>query len=410
HVFDITTGRELVEPVIPRGKFRIYVPLRIFKALRYAHEIAQGSLDNTGLLSPAFHDNLGKLGVGVCDGIDSSSGVPVNNCAYRTQPFTPASPANVGPDPPISPIQGGNFCPSETAALSVLEGEYPTNVPLKCDSLAASIGLCTAGSVIAHYDPANAISRAAALNELVKGVINQKVTVELDLPETDDFELLTDSIDIEPRVSNFTSKYVQFAGIVGPAVSEAKCTKLVETNVTLSFAERDLDYIVVDTRAPLEYDVRIVDTFAAENTTIGTCVSYCLDQATIGGITDLFIFGGTLAPNSALCERTACAAPGTYNEKPTCGNGVIDAGEQCEGENQTACVALGFSTGTATCNSATCLYNTSTCSDSICGNGVVEAGEQCEGSNVSACPFVGSTCALPGAPNACTCIAPPIPV
>ena len=36
-VTDDATGRTITEPVIPRGKFRIYVPLRIFKALVCAH-------------------------------------------------------------------------------------------------------------------------------------------------------------------------------------------------------------------------------------------------------------------------------------------------------------------------------------------------------------------------------------
>lgn len=363
HVFDETTGRELVEPVIPRGKFRIYVPLRIFKALKYAREIATGPLaSGGGLLSPEFRANLGKLGVGMCDDVDVSGQV---NCAYRTQPFTVASPGEVGPSPPVSPIQGGNLCPANQEGLGELDDLFPKNVPLVCDALAASLtGKCTAGQTITTYDPWNAVSRQKALQLLVSDVIGNKVDVLLTgIQEKPDFKLLTQELQIEPQVFPFTTKEIKFAGVSGVANAEGKCTKLVNTDVTLRFEETNLNYVVVDTRSPIIYQVRIVDAFSA-NLTKNTCVAYCLAQD-VGGLGGVFIDPQL----DGICAQTACAYEGKYLDPPappapTCGDGSVNQpSEVCDPPSSTsACniVSATFTAGTATCT-ASCQWDTSTC-------------------------------------------------
>lgn len=390
HVYDEATRRELVEPVIPRGKFRIYVPLRLFKALKYAHEIAQGQLANGGgLLSPAFHDNLEKLGVGMCDGL-STSGESI--CGYRTAPFTQAS-LSVGPNPPASPITGGNLCPSEQAAVSVIEDNYPQNVPLTCDSLAESLGLCNAGALVASYNPSEAPSRAAALAQLVQQFINSHVTISLNtIPQTPDFQLLTNQIDIQPSVSSFATKDILFQGIKNISPTEGKCTKLVNTNVTLKFQENNLNYVVVDSRAPLHYDVRIVDSFVPQ-TTKTTCVSYCLSQSALGQF-----INPDLDPLTAVCSQTACSQTNdpNYPTLPSCGNGVVNfPQEECEpgmpltladGTPATCnTIQQNFDNGALACNTQTCTFDTSACSR--CGNNAIEPGELCDGTNLG-----GTTC------------------
>ncbi|HLC79060.1 MAG TPA: hypothetical protein VJG83_01395 [archaeon] len=54
------TSRVLKEPILPRGKFRIYVPVRLFKALAGAREIADPL--GGGLLSDSFLAELPKEG------------------------------------------------------------------------------------------------------------------------------------------------------------------------------------------------------------------------------------------------------------------------------------------------------------------------------------------------------------
>lgn len=49
-------GRSLKEPILPRGKFRVYVPLRLFKALAGAKELSYSGGD--GFFDDAFYDGM----------------------------------------------------------------------------------------------------------------------------------------------------------------------------------------------------------------------------------------------------------------------------------------------------------------------------------------------------------------
>ena len=87
------------------------------------------------------------------------------------------------------------------------------------------------------------------------------------------------------------------------------------------------------------------------------------------------------------------ARTGSSGSSATCGNGIINSGEQCDGTNLggVTCATLGYGGGTLTCSS-TCQRVTSGCtSGSACGNGVINSGEQCDGTN-----FGGVTCATLG--------------
>ena len=116
------------------------------------------------------------------------------------------------------------------------------------------------------------------------------------------------------------------------------------------------------------------------------------DGAQVGGATCASIVGegsvghlGCLA-NCSGFDTSECSAP------TLCGNGVLDAGESCDGglfgTNSTCASAVGpGSVGTLGCTSW-CTVDTSGCSaPSQCGNGRVEDGEVCDGTN-----FNGATC------------------
>lgn len=80
---------------------------------------------------------------------------------------------------------------------------------------------------------------------------------------------------------------------------------------------------------------------------------------------------------------------------PTCGDGIIEAGETCDGSNfgtmdsSTGCTLFdSFTGGTLSCNppgsANECQINTSLCTGGVpgtCGDGVVNAGETCDGSD-----------------------------
>jgi len=96
------------------------------------------------------------------------------------------------------------------------------------------------------------------------------------------------------------------------------------------------------------------------------------------------------AAGTAICESgcTGFDTSGCSN----CGNGAIDAGEQCDGTSlggaSCASIGMGFGGGTLRCGS-TCAYDTSMCTR--CGNGSIDAGEQCDGTSLG-----GASCASIG--------------
>jgi hypothetical protein len=86
----------------------------------------------------------------------------------------------------------------------------------------------------------------------------------------------------------------------------------------------------------------------------------------------------------ARSSVAGCFAP------QTCGNGQLDAGEECDGGNLggATCSSEGFFGGTLSCNS-NCTLNTSQCTN--CGNNVINAGEVCDGTALG-----GATCTSQG--------------
>ena len=78
-----TTGRIIRNPILPRGNFRIYVPLRVFKALAGGFTIAhtddaKGNRDY-GLFSARIHNEIEEMKLGFCDR---------KVCMPRNNPYT----------------------------------------------------------------------------------------------------------------------------------------------------------------------------------------------------------------------------------------------------------------------------------------------------------------------------------
>lgn len=75
------------------------------------------------------------------------------------------------------------------------------------------------------------------------------------------------------------------------------------------------------------------------------------------------------------CQNRICVYVGPQVK---CGNGIIDETEDCDGihlDGET-CVSLGYTSGILRCGS-TCLFDTSHCYLESCGNGAIDAGENC---------------------------------
>jgi hypothetical protein len=126
----------------------------------------------------------------------------------------------------------------------------------------------------------------------------------------------------------------------------------------------------------------------------GTIMSYCHQRG--GGYGNIAMtFGeghtcGTLPGREAdrmtshVVSRSA-AYPACF-ASTTCGNGVLDAGEQCDGADLggATCAGEGFAGGALSCAS-NCTLDTSGCTN--CGNGVRDSGEVCDGGDLG-----GATC------------------
>ena len=100
---------------------------------------------------------------------------------------------------------------------------------------------------------------------------------------------------------------------------------------------------------------------------------------------------GVIALLSSIFAITGCADDITQE---LCGNGIIDAGENCDGldlNGQTCSTVNSALMGTGLKCNATCQFDTSGCQQYVapdsCGNGTVETGEECDGLNLN-----GATC------------------
>jgi hypothetical protein len=118
------------------------------------------------------------------------------------------------------------------------------------------------------------------------------------------------------------------------------------------------------------------------------------DDGNFGGLTcqNPYGFDGGILACSDDCE---VITTGCFNDPvDPCGNGVIDAGEACDGTlfgGQT-CQSNGFDGGSLDCVDNCTYVSTAYCFNNPdpCGNGVIDAGEACDGGN-----FAGKTCQNP---------------
>lgn len=113
-------------------------------------------------------------------------------------------------------------------------------------------------------------------------------------------------------------------------------------------------------------------------------------------------------PGSSSGEPgTSSGEPGSSSSSggPACGNGVVDAGEECDGTDLAGldCTALGggFAGGTLAC-ADDCTLDASGCT--TCGNGAIDAGEACDGASLGGlgCGDLGFSGGTLGCDGACT--------
>jgi hypothetical protein len=101
-------------------------------------------------------------------------------------------------------------------------------------------------------------------------------------------------------------------------------------------------------------------------------------ESTDGGVTT----GPDPTDATGSTTDTTATTSDTTGPPPTCGNNVLEAGEECDltqldGQD---CLSLGNDSGVLLCN-LDCTYNTSGCG--VCGNDVIDEAEACDGVDVA---------------------------
>ena len=109
-------------------------------------------------------------------------------------------------------------------------------------------------------------------------------------------------------------------------------------------------------------------------------------QAMNGRFSDIRFL--VLALTLPLTLLGACAANRDNeqeNKNSTCGNGLIDPGESCDGIQLggASCESLGYAGGGSLGCKADCTFDTGDCQESPCGNGVIDGNEQCDRANLA---------------------------
>ncbi len=119
------------------------------------------------------------------------------------------------------------------------------------------------------------------------------------------------------------------------------------------------------------------------------------DGTDLGGqsCVDLGLPGGTLgcAPDCASLDTSTCDAPAS------CGDGVKDPGEACDGADlgSVTCMSQGFPGGALTCLGNCSGFDTSGCDPNpACGDGVKNGAETCDGADLG-----GQSCMTQGFPG-----------
>ena len=95
--------------------------------------------------------------------------------------------------------------------------------------------------------------------------------------------------------------------------------------------------------------------------------------------------GATTTTTSASGDSSGWLGSGSSGNVFSCGDGEVNTGEQCDGENLQGldCAGLGLGGGALHCTPV-CTFDTSSCVPVFpdCGNGVVNPSEQCDGDDV----------------------------
>lgn len=290
-VTNVVTQRTIVEPVISRGVFRIYVPNRVFKALRYAYKIVKDpAFDVFGNL----HNELAGLGLGLCD---------AGKCHYRVEAFGFGTPSQ----------DDAHICASESYPAFFKPNELPpNNVDVTCTTGGSVCAQYNALPNKVQYNPIDRTDMGLALEKLVSDSLTQSVINVALAPDADGlFTFLNNNTNIQVKVitNAIPSKTIRFDPSTAFPDQVAYCTQVTNTSFSLVFSDDNPNYVVVDARKPLRFEIRVQDGFSSTAAGSELCESNCISSS---GFLETILGGIPSTP----CAQVACTPAGTYGYPP----------------------------------------------------------------------------------------------
>ena len=220
-VKNLMTDRVLQESIFPRGDIKLYVPIRLFKAiaearslaLEYKKEDSSSWKSNYGIFSPRIHNEIEEMKLGMCD---------PNYCNVRTNPYLEPKAKNMAQP-----------CPN----TSTFENGYPINV--ECTNDLLEMGVCRQtqpNEIILSYDPNTRRDSSASQQNAIKTLVANRICfLANENVET------TKYLDAEQSDSFLLSKEKEFSGISCPITNNdnKKISFLIEA-VTRNSVKIDL--------------------------------------------------------------------------------------------------------------------------------------------------------------------------
>jgi len=299
-VVDRSTGNKIKDVILPRTDFKIFVPLRVFKAIAHASSIAHTpGVENTGadngLFSAHTHNKFEAMALGICD---------YGYCSPRTNPYTP----------PAKRAVGGHTCPGDQKGnennLRSVKGSFKgavfeydpddsVNMNTKLQDLAITEICGLVGSAVglvpleaeekfklvsvegANCPDGKIRVSATATSEASKKVVHKDVGSPPTVPDGfsgsyNDFCIQENSFGLEQtrNVGVYWETTGEGTDLKLPIITKtqrqcdegiskgdvALCSELSRTEVTVAFEELEDKYKIRKGKK-LTYRVKIVDTF-----------------------------------------------------------------------------------------------------------------------------------------------------
>lgn len=234
------TGRVIKQPILPRGNIRLYIPLRLFRAIWETREIAKNEIFSFGSSIKAF-------GLGMCD----------PDCTVRTNPTGSSSPI----DKAHFPGNGGKgwLCPNAQGS------DAYANALVQVDCTPA-----TSCPDSGYYDPSNQNDMGNVIKRFIEEQGTGGGSFTISPKDFDGLKLWAGAVNASRLIKGETASiamktiktcYDGTTNCPGTSNGTAYCVMASGVSVTLEFLETKQEFKVNDNRAYDVYKIRVTDSF-----------------------------------------------------------------------------------------------------------------------------------------------------